>query len=156
MTRFDKFIAIVFENEGFISNNPNDKGGLTKYGISKSAYPNVDIINLTEDDAKLIYKRDYYDRCKIDLITSELLAVQLFDFAVNAGVGRACRMLQSIIGTKQDGIIGSTSLSVINAGDYSLRYIQARIIYYKQIATGRNIVFLKGWLNRVSKTTNLI
>ena len=44
--------------EGGYVNNPNDKGGETKYGISKRAYPNLDIKNLTLKKAEEIYYND--------------------------------------------------------------------------------------------------
>ena len=47
---FDRLIG----HEGEYSNDPNDPGGETKWGISKRAYPNLDIKNLTRDGAKTI------------------------------------------------------------------------------------------------------
>ena len=63
MTRAEKFIRIVLLSEGGskYTNDPKDAGGETKYGISKKAFPNVDIKNLTETDAIAIYKKMYYD-----------------------------------------------------------------------------------------------
>ena len=59
---FDKLIA----HEGGYVNDARDPGGETKYGISKRAYPQVDIKALTLDAAKEIYKRDYWDAMGID------------------------------------------------------------------------------------------
>lgn len=154
MTRFEKFIPIIFKNEGILSDNVNDKGGLTKYGISQTAYPNLDIKNLTKSDAELIYKRDYYDSCKIDKIDNELLALHVFDMAVNAGVSRSIKLLQKLMVISADGIIGRDTINTANAGDWANGFILARKNYYKQIATGRNIAFLKGWINRITNTTN--
>lgn len=156
MTRFDKFIEVIFRNEGILSDDVNDKGGLTKYGISQNAYPNLDIRSLTKEKAQEIYKHDYYDACKIDSIENELLALHLFDMAVNAGVGRSIRMLQRLILVNIDGVIGNNTINTVNAGNWSKAFIQARINYYKKIATGRNLVFLNGWLNRVKNTTNAL
>ena len=153
MTRFEKFIPIILANEGGLSDNVNDKGGLTKYGISQKAYPNLDIRNLTKDNAGAIYKRDYYDRCMCDLIEDELLSLHLFDFAVNAGVVRAVKLLQIILAAYPDGIMGKQTITAANAGNWANAFISARKNYYKHISTGRNIVFLKGWINRVDNTT---
>jgi len=86
MTEFvwDTSINITLGFEGGYVNNPNDKGGETKYGISKKAYPDLDIANLTIEQAKEIYKRDYWDRCKCAFIP-DALSMALFDFAVNSG-----------------------------------------------------------------------
>lgn len=44
------------------TNDPNDRGGETKYGISKRANPDVDVKNLTEDQAKKIYEERYWNK----------------------------------------------------------------------------------------------
>ena len=54
--------------EGEYSNDPNDPGGETKWGISKRAYPDLDIRNLTKADALAIYFRDYWTACDCDNI----------------------------------------------------------------------------------------
>ncbi len=47
----------VFPHEGGYTNDPRDPGGETNWGISKRAYPNLDIKNLAMEEAKRIYKR---------------------------------------------------------------------------------------------------
>ena len=49
MSDFDKAFELVIGHEGGLVDHPADPGGLTKYGISKRAYPNLDIRNLTLD-----------------------------------------------------------------------------------------------------------
>lgn len=154
MTRFEKFIPIIFKNEGLLSDDVNDSGGLTKYGISQRSYPNLDIRNLTKEHAQQIYKRDYYDAVKADLITNELLSLHVFDMAVNAGVGMSIKILQRVVGVKDDGIIGKMTLSMTNSGDFVNAFIDARFNYYRTIARGKNIGFLNGWIKRVTFTTN--
>ena len=61
-TSFDEIIEVVLHHEGGYVNDPKDPGGETNYGISKRAYPDVDIKNLTEDGAKDIYRRDYWEK----------------------------------------------------------------------------------------------
>ena len=149
MSRIDKFMPIIFAHEGGYVNDPKDSGGETKYGISKRAYPHVDIKNLTKLMATAIYKKDYYDKLKIDSITDDLLALHLFDFGVNAGVGRATRMLQIAADVHADGIIGRDTINAANKEGVTEKFIEARIRYYKQIGVGKNAKFLNGWLNRV-------
>lgn len=69
-----------------------DSGGETKYGISKRAYPELDIRNLTLMQAKEIYHKDYWNRINGDFLSSPL-AIVAFDTAVNMGVGVALRLL---------------------------------------------------------------
>ena len=49
---FEQAVAMVFKHEGGYVNDPKDPGGETRWGISKRAYPDVDILRLTEDEAK--------------------------------------------------------------------------------------------------------
>ena len=58
--KFDLAILHILNFEGGLSNHTNDRGGTTKFGISKKSYPNLDISNLTLEQAKDIYKRDYW------------------------------------------------------------------------------------------------
>lgn len=155
MTRFEKCMQIVFLNEGGYVNDPNDSGGETKYGICKRSYPHLNIKELTKDMAEIIYKRDFYDKMKIDMFDNELLALHLFDFGINAGIGRAIKKLQIVAGITQDGIIGLQTITKANTRDLSLNYINARIEYYNLIGVGKNTRFLAGWMNRVKNTTKL-
>jgi len=76
-------------------NDPNDSGGETKYGISKREYPNLDIPNLTLQQAQQIYQRDYWNALNCDAHSWEM-ALVLFDCGVNQGVSAAKGILPSI------------------------------------------------------------
>lgn len=154
MADFYKEIDKVLQREGGYINDPHDKGGETNFGISKRAFPNVDIKNLTADDARAIYKDNYWDRVKGDKIESQIIAGEVFDMAVNAGVRTSSKMAQSIIGTLADGVIGSKTLEVLNSVDdekFVLAFKLSRVARYTSIAnknpTQRK--FLRGWINRV-------
>lgn len=82
---FEAAFAIVVGIEAGYVNDPLDPGGETKYGISKRAYPNEDIPNLTLDRAHDLYRRDYWDKAGCDAFSWEL-ALVTFDCAVNQGV----------------------------------------------------------------------
>lgn len=88
MSFFDTAFDLVVGLEGGYSNDPVDPGGETKYGISKRAYPHIDIANLTIDQAKQIYRQDYWDRCACDTMSWER-AICVFDMSVNQGPGAA-------------------------------------------------------------------
>ena len=66
MIEFKDIINNVLQSEGGYVYDKDDPGGETKYGISKRAYPDFDIKNLTKDDAKAIYLRDFWQRAKTD------------------------------------------------------------------------------------------
>ena len=51
---FDEAFDTLIGHEGGYSNDPRDPGGETRYGISKRAYPDVNIATLTLEQAKFI------------------------------------------------------------------------------------------------------
>lgn len=107
---FDSAFEKLLSHEGAISNNKNDKGGLTKYGISQRSYPNLDIRNLSVADCKAIYLRDYWKPAGCDSVPPAI-AFDLFDMAVNSGVARAVKTLQRTVGTAEDGKLGPLTLA---------------------------------------------
>ena len=70
--KFDDAIGIVLKHEGGYVNDKNDPGGETRYGISKRAYPDLDIKNLTISQATEIYKKDYWVKGKCDKVPPKL------------------------------------------------------------------------------------
>lgn len=113
MASFDEAIGTVLENEGGYNDDPLDPGGRTKYGISQRSYPNVDIKNLTMQQAEDIYRRDFW---LFSGLTSQPVATKLFDAYVNER-HNAIRWAQEIIGTEVDGIYGAETEHYINLMD---------------------------------------
>lgn len=145
---FDKAFEIIIGHEGGYVNDHRDPGGETKYGISKRAYPAVDIYNLTLDHAKLIYKRDYWDAVDAESIPG-VARLMVFDCAVNCGVTTAKKLLQRAVGTKDDGIIGPKTRAAISATpDIEQRFAGFWLQYYTDLK-GFN-TYGKGWVRRVA------
>ena len=65
LTTFDEIIELTLKHEGGYVHDPKDLGGETNFGIAKRFYLDVDIKNLTKE-GKEIYKKDYWDRNKVD------------------------------------------------------------------------------------------
>ena len=93
---FDKAFQITVGVEGGYVNDPADPGGETRYGISKRAHPDVDIKSLTLDQAKDIYRRDYWQPASCDRMP-ERIGHLVFDCAVHHGVKTAIKLLQRAI-----------------------------------------------------------
>jgi len=156
--RFDYIINIILSNEGGYSNNSNDKGGITKFGISRRSYPDVDIANLTKVDAKNIYKRDFWDKYLYKNINNLEVATKFFDLAVNIGHYWACILVQRALRASgknvvEDGNFGPKTLDAINNVDSTdlLAALKSEAAgYYRTLAAidKQDKVFLKGWLNR--------
>ena len=86
--KFEKAIKFTLKWEGGYSNDPNDPGGETNYGISKRSYPNEDIKNMTPERARKIYYENYWLRAGCDKL-SEPWDLMVLDAAVHHGVSRA-------------------------------------------------------------------
>lgn len=144
---FDKLIA----HEGGYVQDPRDPGGETKFGISKRSYPNVDIANLTLGQAKDIYKKDFWDRAQCDILPPSV-AFQLFDTAVNSGIGQAIRFLQRAVGVADDGVVGALTLNAVRRLDAETvvaRFNGHRLEFMTRLSTWD--VFGRGWARRIAK-----
>lgn len=150
--RFNKMLKVILHNEGGYVNDPNDSGGETNYGISKRAFPYLDIKNITIEQVGEIYYKNYYLASRADAVDNNELAMQLFDHAVNAGVSKAIKLLQKCAGVVQDGIVGTITKGKVNSMDITNSYIKERKNFYMSISEGKNKKFLKGWLRRVDYT----
>jgi len=88
MNEIERAVSFTLSVEGGYVNDKNDPGKETKYGISKKSYPKLDINGLTIEQAKEIYKRDYWDKAHCDDFMFPWNII-MFDSAVHHGVGRA-------------------------------------------------------------------
>lgn len=152
---YKKIIAKVIEREGgaTITNDSDDPGGLTKYGISKRANPDVDIENLTLDQAIDIYKERYWDSSKAEQLPDEL-AECYFDMVVNAGRRRAVKILQEACNHKGynlvvDGMIGPNTIMACKGLDAE-RFRAFRVKYYVELVNRKPTLmkYYFGWFRR--------
>lgn len=146
-------VEVVLRMEGGYCWHENDPGGETNMGICKKYYPDLDIKNLTRNQAIEIYFRDYWKPMNLRNIYDENLILQIFDMGVNAGIRRAIKIIQRIVDVAADGIIGPITEAAINIREDDLEdlYKQERRKYYFSLARRKPElqVFLKGWLNRI-------
>ena len=162
MADFEIAVKKTLDLEGGYVNNPNDYGGETKFGITKRWYPDVDIPNLTIEGAKEIYKKDFWDRLKLDYVKSQAIADEMFDTAVNMSWFDAAKILQKSLNLlrkdqlKVDGLIGPMTLAVMNSYKPSTALLIAlngyQFMNYEEQASENPVQknFIKGWLlNRV-------
>lgn len=149
---FDRAFDIIIGHEGGYVNDPKDPGGETKYGISKRAYPALDIGALTLDEAKQVYLLDYWHAMQCGSFTWPV-ALVLFDCAVNQGVQRARKLAQVVARVEVDGIIGPKTRAAIRAIDsqqFVVKYQAERILHYASLSTFDR--FGRGWSRRAIET----
>ncbi|MFN8493825.1 MAG: glycosyl hydrolase 108 family protein [Caldilineaceae bacterium] len=128
LSDWQKAIRFVLRWEGGYVNDPNDPGGETNYGISKRSYPQLDIANLTLDQAVEIYQRDYWQASGADKLPWPLSLVH-FDSAVNCGMAQANVWLQA-------------------CGGSVTKYCGLRLQFYAQLSTWH--FFGNAWVKRVA------
>jgi lysozyme family protein len=135
VTNFDRAVAFVIHEEGGYVWDPQDPGGETRYGISKRAYPQIDIKNLTVEQAKTIYRRDYWNPLQLDARPYGP-ALCLFDCGVNQGLGRARQLLARVATSSQPFIVAFQS---------------ERALHYAGLPTFSR--FGRGWMRRLLRVT---
>ena len=159
---FDLAFERLIGHEGKFTDNRADRGNWTsgrvgagelkgtKYGISAMSYPVLDIKNLTLDQAKEIYRRDFWMRAGADQYDGAI-GYQVFDAAVNHGIENAVRLLQRAVRVADDGDVGPMTLKAVKAmtvTDVLMRFNAQRIMFYTRLSTWPE--FGKGWMNRVA------
>ena len=157
--RFDACMPFIFKAEGGYSDNANDPGGPTNFGITLATLKAYDgdqnltadaVKALTPEMAKEIYRTAYWNRMQCGSLPPGL-DLEVFDFGVNAGPSEAVKTLQKIVGVTQDGSIGPITLAALGQlkpKDVIGRYSDARLAFYKAV---NNPEFEQGWANRVSQ-----
>jgi len=175
LERFNKFIPIIWEHEvdrrnpDQITNYKNDLGKETKYGISiqflKAA--GIDIDNdgdidvndlkvMNPEKAKEIYLQEFFIKMNLSFISNDLLALHLLDMGVNAGTKSSIRLLQLVVKTGNDGILGNMTKKAVESfsGNLIKEYEYARIDYYDRICIAKpsQLENLPGWHYRVKTT----
>lgn len=164
---FGRAFTRIFKNEGGFQADPKDRGNWTsgrigvgrlvgtKYGISAMTYPHLDIRNLTIDQAKAIYKRDWWDKLRMDQMHSAL-QYQIFDAAINHGATRAAKFLQSACGARPDGIIGPNTIAAVTSKDVNdmlMLFLAERLQFMTEIRTW--VTYGKGWARRIAHNLRL-
>lgn len=162
MTMYDKSFGRVFRNEGGFQNDRADRGNWTsgrvgvgqllgtKYGLAAMTYPDLDIPNLTLEEAKAIYKRDWWDKLRMDKFRPAM-QYQMFDAAINHGMRNATKMLQRAAGAKPDGIIGPKTreaIAEVELNDLLMCFLAERLEFMTVIHTWPR--FGKGWARRIA------
>lgn len=149
-------LDLILRHEGGLSNDPDDRGGLTNWGISSRAYPHLDIEELTRDEARAIYRRDYLAMIRFDDLPPAV-AIVVADAAVNHGIQRAAKMLQRTVGAHPDGEVGPATLCAVRehtAEDVAVEFTHARLLFYRDLARRRpeQGKFSRGWELRALRT----
>lgn len=151
MTPFERAWAFISHEEGGarITDDPDDPGGLTKWGISQRSFPSIDIRNLTEDGAKALFRSHYWARAKCDSFPAAV-AIAVVDSGYNQGVRTAVSLLQEALRVEPDGIVGPNTIAAVNRkppNEVVNEFLSRRALRY---ADGK-AKFRRGWFMRLFK-----
>jgi len=166
---FASAVARVLAHEGGYQVSADDSGnwtsgkiGLgilkgTKYGISAARYPDLDIANLSADQAIAIYRRDWWERFGLARLPAPL-ALKLFDAGVNIGMEEAVRCLQRALRAygrpvAEDGRLGADTIAaaLTAAPDALVAALREALAGHYRLIAAHNAAserFLAGWLAR--------
>ena len=151
--------VLMLKSEGGYVHHPDDPGGRTNLGVTQATWENwigrqsneSEMRSLTADKVEPMYRKKYWNAVRGDELKLGIDYL-MFDFAVNAGAGRAIKTLQTSIGVAADGAFGPITMAAVQATDpveLIEQFSQTKKDFYQSLNTFD--VFGKGWLNRVAK-----
>lgn len=151
---FEAEITRTIDHEGReYTEDPDDYGGGTKFGISKRYFPDVDVRNLTEPQAVELYRQHFYTERRLNEVADIRVRWKLFDMCVNPGYSVAARSVQRLLYLAVDGVIGSHTIAAINAANSEkllagLVKEHVKSYVYATISRPVNLKYLEGWVDR--------
>ena len=181
MAKFEEAFKLVLKFEFSSPSNALHKNstenGWTFMGVYQTANPSLSLWNMVDavvkscggdvkkasvmlyndssavDAVKSVYKTNYWDRMRLDLVTSQHKANEMFVFGVNAGTKAAIKLAQQLVGVVDDGIIGKNTLLAINAFDeaeFDTKFDLKETQYYEGIVARdkSKSIFMNGWKTR--------
>jgi lysozyme family protein len=128
----ESLIDSIFEVEKGYSDNVEDTGNYyndkligTNFGITAATLaehlgrePTVDEMkNLSEETAREITSKKYYDRFKVGTLPASLQ--EIFFHAAFLGESRAVRSLQNLLNLEPDGVLGSKTKSKMKESSFT-------------------------------------
>ncbi|WP_193101076.1 glycosyl hydrolase 108 family protein [Burkholderia sp. Z1] len=175
--RFEKVSKIVLFNEGGFVNDPNDSGGATNKGIAWATWkayaqddvgvePTLENLKaLTDDQAKVIYLKRYWEPRGFCKILNEKTALNIYDWTITSG--QAIRKIQELLTSdyyieiSHDNVMSKFFIDSINSIENQDELVQkigvVRKQYYTYLAydkkgkPNKNYKFLDGWTKRVDR-----
>lgn len=169
MANIDKLIPHIIKWEGGakFTNDPLDRGGATKYGITLNTLISThydvnkdgkvdvnDVKALQLEDFKKILKSQYWDKWQADNINNQSIANLLVDWLWGSGKWGII-IPQRLLGVPADGVVGMNTINALNSANQRIIYNkvwQARKEFYEKIVKNNpsQSKWLKGWINRLN------
>lgn len=179
MSFFENSFKKALKLEGGFTNDPDDLGKATNYGISlrfvieqkdkeyfdlngDEKLDEIDIQLIDEEFSREIYKKYWWDKFNLDKVKDEMVATKIFINIINIGPYMGIKLLQRAYNAtclnsppiNADGILGPKTIEAINGSSPYLLcsfYNFFVIDFYEDLVKKRPKLnkYLRGWLNRV-------
>lgn len=181
MQSVDGMIADIIRREGGFVDDPADKGGATKHGVSLRYARGVgldldgdgdvdgeDIRLVTPEKAAELYRKDFFETPRFDRLPASIQPL-MFDWAVNSGPPRPIMAMQKVLDEvgkltgawrcEIDGVIGPQTARLAHRADAEMgpfflnALVEERRAFYQRVAQSdpSQQKFLKGWLARADE-----
>ncbi len=163
MADYKALKPFILKWEGGYSNRRNDRGGATNRGVTLATFRQYygqgktveELKRLTDQQWEHIFKTGYWDKWLGDQIENQSVANICVDWAWASGTGTAIRKVQSVVGVKEDGIVGQQTLSAINKANqrHLFNKIKSARLQFVEGIVRRDPTQkenLKGWRNRIA------
>jgi lysozyme family protein len=172
MAEFKTAFQKMLNHEGGYVNDPDDRGGETYKGISRTMHNHwsgwaiidkfknefgfpatLDMCVELQNQVEIFYRTNFWTPLNADHLSNQAIADSILDFSVNAGIITSVRLAQSIVRVKADGIIGEVTLKNLNSLDFGYflpAFTVGKISHYIAIIKKRpaNKKYLYGWVIR--------
>lgn len=157
---FNEALRRLLEHEGGYTNHPNDPGGSTNFGITLADYRRFvdkngqasDVRSMSINEAKAIYRAQYWDSQKCDLLPSGV-DYAVFDYGVNSGIGRSGKVLRRLLNLPDNtSVVTAAVVAAANKADASAlvnAICDERLAFLQKLKTWPT--FGKGWGRRVAE-----
>lgn len=148
---FDAAADLVLDRiEKQDSDDPNDPGGLTRFGIALREHPELTrerLLAMTRGDAVAFYRANYWDNHRCGEMPWRW-ALGVFDGEVNQG--GVVKFAQEALHVSADGVVGVGTLAAmqLEGADECFRaFLAARLVAYSRDRDAD--LYESGWFARV-------
>ncbi len=168
----DDLITRIIQREKGYVNHPADRGGPTKYGITidtlrwwrRTPVSAADVEALTEEEARRIYRTNYFTAGGFEAIKDPSLREFMFDFAVNSGVSTASKALQTALDgdIAIDGVIGPQTMGALAKNNnpealfYKVKCERYELLLRFIGRDAEQAAFATGWANRLDEFWDVV
>lgn len=172
---FDFCMKHILEVEGGFSNNPNDRGGPTNFGITLGTLAAFrgkqvtieELKNIKPDEVRDVYFKLFWQKFNLSLVKDTHMACIIFDQVVNRRAEAAIITLQTALNSEfganliVDGVLGLKTADAINKNDvYSLgmQFVKETQRFYVKLikANPSQFEFMFTWMSRTWRLLDLL